>query len=78
MNYTNQLSNMTLSTIFTFDSPAVQNAANTVYFNVSTVNGLTSNNAVGNGNYIKFKSDYERMQYLLGLYGTTNVQGRNR
>jgi len=69
---------MTLSTIFTFDSPAVQNAANTVYFNVSTVNAQNSNNAAGNGNYIKFKSDYERMQYLLGLYGTTNVQGRNR
>jgi hypothetical protein len=78
MNYNNQLSNMTLSTIFTFDSPAVQNAANTVYFNVSTVNGQNRNNAVGNGNYIKFKSDYERMQYLLGLFGTTNVQGRNR
>ena len=78
MNYTNQLSNMTLSTIFTFDSPAVQNAANTVYLNVSTVNSQNSNNVIGNGNYIKFKSDYERMQYLLGLYGTTNVQGRNR
>ena len=77
MNYNNQLSNMTLSTIFTFDSPAVQNAANMVYVSVSTINGSNNNNAAGNGNYIKFKSDYERMQYLLGLFGRTNVQGRN-
>ena len=67
-----------VSTIFTFESPAFQNAANMVYVGVSTINGKNSNNAAVNTNYIKFKSDFERMQYLLGLYGTTNVQGRNR
>jgi hypothetical protein len=65
-----------VSTIFTFDSPAVQFAANMVYENVSTVTAQNNNNAAGNTNYIKFKSDYERMQYLIGLYGRTNVQGR--
>jgi len=65
-----------VSTIFTFDSPAVQLAANMVYENVSTVSARNNNNAAGNTNYIKFKSDYERMQYLLGLYGRTNIQGR--
>lgn len=65
-----------VSTIFTFESPAFQNAANTVYLNVSTVNATNNNNASGNTNYIRFKSDYERMQYLMGLYGTVNVQTR--
>ena len=39
---------------FIFDTVATQNAANAVYFNVSTV-GVT-----------RFKDDYSRMQYLLG------------
>ena len=65
-----------VSTIFTFESPAFQNAATTVYMNVSTVNATNDNNASGNTNYIKFKSDYERMQYLIGLYGRVNVQTR--
>ena len=65
-----------VSTIFTFESPAFQNAANMVYENVSTVTARNNNNASGNTNYIKFKTDYERMQYLIGLYGRTNVQGR--
>ena len=56
-----------VSTIFTFDSPAVQFAANMVYENVSTVTAQNNNNAAGNTNYIKFKSDYERMQYLIGI-----------
>jgi len=65
-----------VSTIFTFESPAFQNAANMVYVSVSTINATNNNNAAGNTNYIKFKSDYERMQYLIGLYGRTNVQTR--
>jgi len=65
-----------VSTIFTFESPAFQNAANMVYVGVSTINATNNNNAAGNTNYIKFKSDYERMQYLIGLYGRTNVQTR--
>jgi hypothetical protein len=58
----------TVSTIFTFESPEFQRACNTVYVNVSTVSGGTPN-PTGNTNYIKFKSDYERMQFILGQYG---------
>jgi hypothetical protein len=57
-----------VSTIFIFESPAYQNACNTVYIGVSTTNGLNKNNSSGNTNYIKFKSDLERMQYILGQY----------
>lgn len=65
-----------VSTIFTFESPAFQNACNMVYLNVSTATASNNNNASGNTNYIKFKSDYERMQYLIGLYGRSNIQTR--
>jgi hypothetical protein len=58
----------TVSTIFRFESPEFQTACNMVYVNVSTVTGSTPN-PKGNTNYIKFKSDFERMQYLLGQYG---------
>lgn len=58
-----------VSTIFTFESPEFQKACNMVYVNVSTFSGATNNNKAGNTNYIKFKSDYERMQYILGQYG---------
>jgi hypothetical protein len=57
-----------VSTIFTFESPEFQRACNMVYVSVSTISGATPN-PTGNTNYIKFKSDYERMQYLLGQYG---------
>jgi hypothetical protein len=55
-----------VSTIFVFESPAYQNACNTVYLNVSTTFGNTRQNSFGNTNYIKFKTDLERMQYILG------------
>jgi len=58
-----------VSTIFNYKSPEFQKGCNSIYYNVSTVNGQTNNNASGNTNYIKFKSDYERMQYILGQYG---------
>lgn len=65
-----------VSTIFTFESPAYQNACNTIYINISTATASNNNNRSGNTNYVKFKSDYERMQYLIGLYGTSNIQTR--
>jgi len=55
-----------VSTIFVFESPAYQNACNTVYLNVSTKFGQDNKNSFGNTNYIKFKTDLERMQYILG------------
>ena len=53
-----------VSTPFIFESVAVQNAANNVYEYVQAYN--TATNATVTGNTYKFKSDYERMQYLLG------------
>jgi hypothetical protein len=69
MNYNTRNCQTTVSTIFTFESPEYQRACNSIYVNISTVNGATNNNANGNGNYIKFKTDLERMQYLMGQYG---------
>jgi len=57
-----------VSTPFIFASPQYQQACNMIYANVSTVNG-SNPNPTGNTNYIKFKSDLERMQYILGQYG---------
>jgi hypothetical protein len=53
-----------VSTPFVFDNVAYQNAANNVYEYVKAYN--TANNATTTGNTYKFKSDYERMQYMLG------------
>ena len=56
---------------FIFDSRAVQNAANTVYVAKQVYDALPANVA---SNRVKtFKSDYERMQYKLGLYGRTST-----
>jgi len=58
-----------VSSIFIFESPEVQRGCNMVYANISTMDSVTKNNASGNGNYIRFKSDLERMQFILGQYG---------
>lgn len=53
-----------VSTPFVFETVAYQNGANQVYEYVQAYN--TANNASVTGSNYKFKSDYERMQYLLG------------
>jgi hypothetical protein len=53
-----------VSTIFVYGTPAMQNAANTVYEQKKAYD--TAKNATVTGNTYKFKSDFERMQYLLG------------
>jgi len=66
----------TVSTIFVFDSVAGQNAANSIYSNKK--GDLTSSIAgtlpagVRHDVKLVFKTDYERMQYLMGLYGRTS------
>lgn len=55
------------STIFIFESVQWQNAANTVYEHQKAYNA--TNNATVTGKTYKFKSDYERMQALLGKFG---------
>lgn len=56
----------TISTVFVFQSPSSQNAANTVYTAVSTTNATYLAN--GTNYKYNFKTDYERMQYLQGRF----------
>ena len=64
------------STIFVFESVQWQNAANTVYEHQKAYN--TANNATTTGKTYKFKSDYERMQALLGKFGRDPVCSSSR
>lgn len=65
------------STIFVFDTQESQTAANMVY--ASKKGQLTSSVAgtlpagVQYNTKLVFKTDYERMQYLLGLFGRNSV-----
>jgi hypothetical protein len=56
-----------VSTIYVFQSQAFQNAANSMYVFKSTFDATTANSATGRK--YQFKTDFERMQYLTGLYG---------
>jgi hypothetical protein len=56
------------STIFLYDSPEYQRACNNIYVNRSTTDAYVQQKTSGNTNYIKFKTDLERMQYLLGQF----------
>ena len=65
-----------VSTIFVFGSVTGQTAANTVYVNkkgdlTSSVAGTLPAGVRHDVNLV-FKTDYERMQYLMGLYGRTS------
>ena len=69
-----------VSTLFIFKTPQDQNAADTVYEAkkaelASSISGLPSAANVRHDVNLLFKTDYERMQYLIGLYGRT-TQGR--
>jgi len=69
-----------VSTVFVFDRLEVQNAANGIY--LSKKGDLTSSVAgtlapgVDHNVRLVFKTDYERMQYLMGLYGQTSRGAR--
>jgi hypothetical protein len=69
-----------VSTIFVFDRVEVQNAANGIY--LGKKGDLTSSVAgtllpgVNHNVKLVFKTDYERMQYLMGLYGQTSKGAR--
>ena len=52
---------------FVFKTVGVQNAANMVYINMSTMNGVQAANGVTPAK--QFKTDRERMQYLQGQRG---------
>lgn len=65
-----------VSTVFVFDRTEIQFAANMVY--AGKKGELTSSVAgtllpgVNHDTRLVFKTDYERMQYLMGLYGRTS------
>jgi len=71
MSETNSICQTKISTFFVFDSPTVQTAANSVYVNASTFNIANA----ATGRKYQFKTDFERMQYILGLYGRAS-EGR--
>lgn len=56
---------------FIFDSRAVQNGANTIY-EAKKAYDADPANILAKRTY-KFKTDFERMQYKLGLYGRTST-----
>ena len=59
-----------ISTVFTYNTVAVQAAANSVYVQKSTVDGqYAAANPTKPSKYI-FKTDRERMQYIIGRQGT--------
>jgi hypothetical protein len=69
-----------VSTLFIFNNVAAQNAADSIYVAknaelASSISGLPGAPSVRHDVNLIFKSDYERMQYLMGLYGRT-AQGR--
>lgn len=66
----------TISTMFVFSTPSQQTAANMIY--ASKKGDVTSSIAgrlapgVNHDVNLVFKTDYERMQYLQGLFGRTS------
>ncbi len=59
-----------ISTVFTYQTAQVQNAANSVYVAKSTIDGqYAAQNPTAPKKYI-FKTDYERMQYIIGRQGS--------
>lgn len=73
MPETNSICQTRVSTIFQFESPTFQTGANTVYVYKSTFENAPAN--VAKGIKYQFKSDFERLQYLIGLYGRAS-EGR--
>ena len=63
-----------VSTVFIFDSPQFQNAANTVYEQKKAYDAYYT--ALGQNVRYNFKTDYERMQYKLGLFGRDSTGQR--
>ena len=59
-----------ISTIFVYNSVGIQNAANSVYVQKSTIDAEYAADPRKTGRVYTFKSDYERMQYLIGRVGS--------
>lgn len=63
-----------VSTIFVLGTVADQNAANMVYASKKAeyASSISGASPVQHTTRLLFKTDYERMQYLIGLYGRTS------
>jgi len=64
-----------VSTIFVLGSVADQNAANMVYTSkrADYASSISGASPVQHTTRLLFKTDFERMQYLIGLYGRNSV-----
>lgn len=59
-----------VSTLFVYGTVANQAAANSVYVQKSTIDAENAADPTRAGRVYTFKSDRERMQYLIGKIGT--------
>ena len=59
-----------VSTLFVYGTVANQAAANSMYVQKSTVDASNAADPTKAGRVYTFKSDRERMQYLIGKIGT--------
>jgi hypothetical protein len=59
-----------VSTVFVHGTVANQAAANSVYVSKSTIDAQYAADPTKNGRVYTFKSDRERMQYLIGRVGS--------
>jgi hypothetical protein len=60
----------TISTSFVFQGVGIQNAANSVYLQKTAADAqYAASNPAAPKKYI-FRTDYERMQYIIGKQGT--------
>jgi hypothetical protein len=62
--------NLPISTVFTFESVKTQTEANSVYAHKSTFDGLAVLSNASNPKKYLFKTDRERMLYIIGRQGT--------
>ena len=59
-----------ISTVFTYNTVAIQTAANSVYVQKSTIDAANAAaNPTAPAKYV-FKTDRERMQYIIGRQGS--------
>lgn len=59
-----------VSTVFTYQSADIQRAANSVYVQKSTFDAQAIASNAATPKKYTFKTDYERMQYLIGQFGS--------
>jgi hypothetical protein len=60
--------------VFVFQNTTFQTAANSIYVNKQNFDANPTNST--KNRVYTFKTDFERMQYLLGLYGRTSTGQR--